>query len=117
MSRLLTIGALAKAVGMKAATIRTYESSGLLPAPARSASNRRLYGEEALCRLRFIGLARKLGFKVDDIHQFLALSDAPRHSCRQASTIAKRHLADIDSRIARLKTAKTEVALTIRQWA
>ncbi|EHN76887.1 DNA binding family, partial [Streptomyces coelicoflavus ZG0656] len=40
---LLTIGKLSAATGVKIPTIRFYEQVGLLPAPPRTASDRRLY--------------------------------------------------------------------------
>ncbi len=41
----LRIGALAAAVGLNPKTIRYYETLGLLPAPRRTATGYRLYGE------------------------------------------------------------------------
>ena len=51
---LLTIGALAKATGTKAETIRWYEREGILPVPWRTDGNYRNYGPEHLERLRFV---------------------------------------------------------------
>ena len=51
----LTIGALAKQVGVNLETVRFYERRRLLPAPPRSDSGYRLYPAEAARRLRFIG--------------------------------------------------------------
>ena len=47
------IGELAKATGCNIGTIRYYEREGLLPAPARSEGNYRLYGNEHVERLCF----------------------------------------------------------------
>lgn len=117
MPELLAIGALANATGVKVATIRYYEGIGLLPAPPRTASNRRLYDGASVRRLRFIRHARELGFEVDDIRQMLTLTDQPDRSCQEVDAIAQRHLTEIDSRLKRLKALRTEVARMLSDCA
>lgn len=114
---MFAIGALAEAAGVKVPTIRYYESIGLLPVPPRTESNRRLYGLDAVRRLRFIRHARELGFEIDDIQQLLTLADEPGRSCREVDAIAQKHLADINSRIDRLKALKAEVTRMIKHCA
>ncbi|MBP0491559.1 MerR family transcriptional regulator [Pararoseomonas indoligenes] len=104
-----TIGALARLADVKVPTIRYYEEIGLLPAAPRTESNRRLYGEEAVRRLRFIRHARDLGFEVEAIRQLLALADQPERPCAEVDGIARAHLAAIDDRIARLTALRTEI--------
>lgn len=113
MPKSLPIGALSEATGVKVPTIRYYESVGLMPEAPRSDGNRRLYDVDAVQRLRFIRHARELGFEVDDIRQLLDLSDQPDRSCGEVDAIAQRHLAEINSRIKRLKALKVEVARMI----
>ncbi len=117
MSQTVAIGALAEATGVKVPTIRYYEAIGLLPPPERTESNRRHYGKATVRRLRFIRHARELGFEVDAIRQLLDLSDQPDRPCREVDAIAQRHLADIESRIVRLRALKTEVSRMIKQCA
>jgi len=107
--RLQPIGQLAEASGIKVPTIRYYEQIGLLPSPPRSQGNRRLYPESAIQRLRFVRHARELGFEIDAIRQLLHLADQPDQSCADADSIARRHLADIESKIARLTALGNEV--------
>lgn len=113
MAKSLAIGALSEATGVKVPTIRYYESVGLMPAAARSEANRRTYDDAAIRRLRFIRHARELGFEVDDIRQLLDLSDQPDRPCGAVDAIAQRHLAEINSRIKRLKALKVEVTRMI----
>lgn len=54
MSATFTIGRVAEAAGCKLQTIRYYEQIGLLPRPARSAGNQRLYDKSNVDRLTFI---------------------------------------------------------------
>lgn len=113
MPKSLAIGALSEATGVKVPTIRYYESVGLMPAAPRSESNRRYYGDDTVRRLRFIRHARELGFEVDDIRQLLDLSDQPDRPCQEVDAIAQRHLADINSRLQRLRALKVEVTRMI----
>jgi len=108
-----TIGTLSKATGVKVPTIRYYEQVGLMTPAPRTASNRRLYGQTDVARLRFIRHARELGFEIDDIKQLLAFATEPSQSCSEVDTIARNHLHTIDSRIRRLKALRKEVARMI----
>lgn len=55
---------------MPASTLRFYEQAGLLPA-ARTGSGYRVYGEEAVARLEFIGAAKHLGLPLEEIRELL----------------------------------------------
>lgn len=105
----MAIGVLSEATGVKVPTIRFYEEIGLLPAPVRTASNRRSYGQPHLQRLRFIRHARDLGFAVDDIRELLAMTADPHASCAGADSIAQRHLGEIERRIAQLQSLRGEL--------
>lgn len=105
-----SIGRLARDTGVKVPTIRYYEDIGLLPAAPRTQSNRRTYDRSDVQRLRFIRHARELGFEIESIRQLMQLSSTPEAQCAEADQIAQLHLADIDSRIARLTALREEVA-------
>jgi len=105
----LSIGKLATAADVKVPTIRFYEQIGLLPAPDRSESDRRLYGEPTVRRLMFIRHARQLGFSVDAIRALLALSDNPDRPCEEANALAAEQLADVEAKIAQLEALRSEL--------
>lgn len=67
----LTIGHLAKQVGLDLETVRYHERRGLLPRPPRSASGYRLFPAEAARRLKFIRRAQELGFSLTEIGELL----------------------------------------------
>ncbi|MGU3399112.1 MerR family transcriptional regulator [Brucellaceae bacterium D45D] len=105
----IAIGEASKTSGVKVPTIRYYEQIGLLPAPPRTESNRRLYDKSDIQRLLFIRHARDLGFDVDAIRTLLQLQDNPDQSCSAADAIARARLADVEQRIAKLLSLKTEL--------
>ena len=105
----LTIGALSKAAAVNAETIRYYERSGLLPAPVRSASGYRYYGEDDIKRLRFIRRGRELGFSLEEIRSLLELASQPQQSCRVADELVQSHLVEVNTRIRDLQAIKVEL--------
>ena len=109
-SSLSTIGKLAATAGVKVPTIRFYEQIGLMPAPARTPSDRRLYDEASFRRLSFIRHARHLGFDLDAIRSLLDLSDHPDRPCAEANAIANRHLTAVTNKIAQLEALKAELS-------
>jgi DNA-binding transcriptional MerR regulator len=115
MDRLLAIGALSRESGVKVPTIRYYEQVGLLPPPPRTASQRRVYDDGAVRRVRFIRHARELGFEIEDIRTLLAMSAKPQASCDQADSIARRHLGQVERRIAQLGALREELQRMIAE--
>lgn len=106
----LTIGAVAKRVGVAIDTIRFYEREGLLPEPERRASGYRSYGESALAQLRFIRRAKGLGFKLEEIRELLALSSDRQRGVKVVKRRAEERLAAIDVRIAELQRVRDGLA-------
>ena len=90
-------------------TIRYYEQAGLLPIPGRTEGHQRRYGRAAVGRLNFIRHARELGFEVAAVRELLALSEQPYRPCAEVDSIACRHIADIDRRIAQLSALRREL--------
>ena len=110
-----TIGWLARQTDCKVQTIRYYEQIGLMPEPPRSEGNRRLYGAAHAGRLTFIRHARDLGFSLEAIRELLSLSENPDQPCSAADKLARAHLVDVNSRIARLEALKTELERMAQQ--
>ncbi|SEV98361.1 DNA-binding transcriptional regulator, MerR family [Cognatiyoonia koreensis] len=105
----LTIGQASVETDVKVTTIRFYEERGMLPAPPRTQSGRRMYGSDLVDRLKFIKHARALGFDLDDIAALLALSDDPEQTCNAADSMARKQLASVKARIAQLNGLRAEL--------
>jgi MerR family copper efflux transcriptional regulator len=106
----LTIGTVAKRVGVAIDTIRYYEREGLLPEPLRRASGYRSYDESAVRQLRFIRRAKDLGFTLDEIRDLLNLSADRHRGVKAVKQRAKQRLAAIDDRIAELTRVRDGLA-------
>ncbi|MEP7186749.1 MAG: heavy metal-responsive transcriptional regulator [Rhodanobacter sp.] len=106
----MTIGAVAKRVGVAIDTIRYYEREGLLPEPERRASGYRNYGEEAVSQLRFIRRAKGLGFTLEEIRELLALSVDRQRGVKAVKRRAEDRLAALDLRILELQRVRDGLA-------
>lgn len=109
----MQIGELAKATATKVETIRYYEQTGLLPAPARTLANYRSYGSDHLARLSFIRRARDLGFSIEQVRALLDLSDDRTRDCATVDNIANEHLREVDRKIADLTALRRELSAVI----
>jgi DNA-binding transcriptional MerR regulator len=111
----MKIGDLSRLTGTKVETIRYYEQIGLLPAPARTASNYRDYGNEHRQRLAFVRRARDLGFTLEQVRELLGLSDKREQSCEAVDVIARAHRDMVDRKISELRALRTELDRMIGQ--
>lgn len=106
----LRIGDLSRATDTKVETIRWYEKAGLLPQPARTGGNYRLYGSNELVRLQFIRRARDLGFSLDQVRKLLNLSGDAQTGCASVHDTARDHIEEVDRKIASLTALRQELA-------
>jgi len=106
----VTIGKLARDVGIGAGTLRYYEQLGLFPPAQRTAAGYRVYGAAAAARLRFIRRAQALGFSLEEVAELLALSDNPRARARDVKRVTQAKIADITQRIDALERMKQGLA-------
>src|SRR5215469_2928357 len=102
----LTIGRLAREVGINLETVRFYERRGLLPKPPRSASGYRLFPAETTRRLRFIRRAQELGFSLGEIRELMSLRIAPTAKSADARRCAEAKIADIEAKIKSLESMR-----------
>ncbi|MCJ2054762.1 MerR family transcriptional regulator [Methylobacterium sp. J-070] len=105
----IPIGELSRQTGVKVPTIRYYEEVRLMPAPIRTEGKQRRYSAAEISRLNFIRHARELGFEVEAIRELLEMNAQPDRSCADVDALTRRHLAEVDRRIARLIAMRGEL--------
>lgn len=116
MAAYLKVGELAASAGVGVQTLHYYERLGLLPKPGRSPSNYRLYSPEALRRVQFIKKAQALGFTLEEIKEILDLQAQGRAPCRCVVDVGKKHMQELDARIAALQAFRRSLAAVVPKW-
>jgi DNA-binding transcriptional MerR regulator len=112
----LTVSNLGAEVGLSAATVRYYEHLGLLPAPERSATGYRQYHKDAIERLRFIKSAQRLGLRLREIGELLAICDQGLCPCGHSEALLRARMAEIDTQVAELQAVRTELARAVERY-
>jgi len=127
--RNLTIGALAKRARVAPSVLRYYEKEGLLRPGLRTAAGYRLYGPEAERTLLFINRAKRLGFSLDDIRQFLAAEQPAPATGRKktgkskaaqggnVARIAEDRFLEIERRLTELLVLRHELEVFLREMS
>jgi Cd(II)/Pb(II)-responsive transcriptional regulator len=105
----MKIGELASNTDTPVQTIRFYEQEGLLPKPARSAANYRVYTEVHAERLAFIRRCRNLDMALDEIRELLRFKDKPERDCTNVNGLLDEHIEHVSQRIRELRSLEREL--------
>lgn len=116
MTALLSIGEAARRTGLPAKTIRYYEEIGLVH-PRRAANGYRAFGAAEVHSLHFVARARALGFSVDECRALLALYNDRSRASAEVKSIARKHLAEIETKIADLAAMRETLAHLVETCA
>lgn len=105
----MIISGLARRSGCPVETIRYYERQGLLPAPARSSGNYRLYRQIHVERLLFIRHCRSLDMTLDEVRNLLELRDRPQTSGAETTTLLENRIGQVTQRIEELQALQRQL--------
>lgn len=109
----MRIGELGLATGVDVETIRYYEKTGLLPAPARNPNGYRAYGSEHLERLAFIRHCRALDISLADIQRLLDFLTHPERDCGDIDRLIDGQLARVQARLQSMHALERQL-ITLR---
>jgi DNA-binding transcriptional MerR regulator len=112
---MLTIGVVARRVGVPTSTIRYYEKLGLLRLTPRLPNGYRVYDEREVALLDFVRRAQNLGLTLKEVSELLDLSRRGQEPCVRVRELARGHLQDIDLKIRQLKLLRRELQELLRQ--
>ncbi len=112
----LHVGAVAKKAVVGVQTLHYYERINLLPNPARSEANYRLYSADAVRRVTFIKKAQAVGFALAEIKEILDLKSHGRAPCHKVTELGEKHLQEIDARLAQLRAYRRAVVQSLTSW-
>jgi DNA-binding transcriptional MerR regulator len=105
----MSIGELSRAAELPVATIRYYESVGLLPKASRRAGGHREFSRVDLERLRFVTSRRALGFSIAQVRDLLDHAGPGTQPCADARASADLQLAAVRGRMAELKAIEASL--------
>lgn len=105
----MKIGQLAQASATPVETIRYYERAGLLPTPARTEGNFRVYEAAHLERLQFIRHCRGLDMSLDEVRVLLRFRDAPASDCGDVNALLDAHIGHVSMRIKELRLLERQL--------
>ena len=100
---MLTIGKLADATGVTPDTLRYYEKEGLVLASSHTEAGYRLYGSEAIRRVRFVKHAQSCGFTLSEIANLITLQTSDAACCGDVRSQAIEKKLQLEGRIRMLR--------------
>ncbi len=108
----MTVGEVAKKIGVTVRTLQYYDKEGLLSPSAESEGGRRLYTDKDLVTLHQIISLKSLGFSLDDIKRRLISLETPREVANalaeQADGIRKK-IEQLTASLTAIEQLKAEV--------
>ena len=108
----MTVGEVAKKMGITVRTLQYYDKEGLLAPSAESEGGRRLYTDKDLITLHQIMSLKSLGFSLDDIKQRLTSLETPADVANalteQANDIRKK-IEQLTESLTAIEQLKAEV--------
>jgi MerR family redox-sensitive transcriptional activator SoxR len=101
----LSIGEVARQVGVRTSTLRYYESIGLLP-PAERVNGRRRYDERSVQLLRVLLLAQKAGFTLAEMRTLVHGFEPDTPPAARWRVLARQKQIELDAQIAQAQQMK-----------
>ena len=100
----------AKRAGLTVKTVRYYANIGMVTPHQDPATSYRDYSEEDVAKLQFVGKARRFDFSVEECRELLGLYEDRNRPSREVKALTLKKVAEIDSRLAELKSLKDELS-------
>lgn len=113
---LMQIGDLAKESGKTVRAIHLYEELELLRPAARSKGRYRLYGKDALVRIRWIGKLQDMGFSLTDIQTIVRdweRSGSAPHAMVKMRAVYKKKLDETRAHLRRLVELEADIVASL----
>jgi DNA-binding transcriptional MerR regulator len=96
--------------------VRCYVRLGLLPAPERTAAGYSQYHQDAISRLRFIRSAQRVGLRLRETWELLAICDQGLCPCGHSEALLWTRMAEIDAQVAELQAVRAELARVVERY-
>ena len=109
---LVSIGDLAKSLGLTTRTLRYWEEAGIIEAAPRSDGSNRFYSLDIAKRVRFIVKLKELGLTIKELQDLYAAYGEAKHTDRMIPALVRildRHINLVDEKMARMASLRREI--------
>ena len=113
---MLTVNQLARRADAPAHVVRYYTRIGLLKPVAQRDNGYRLFAQSDAARLRFIRMAKQLGFTLHEIHEITRHAERGDSPCGDVRRIVKARIDENRRKIADMQSLQTRMEQALEQW-
>lgn len=113
-SQALTIGVLAKRMGLRTSAVRYYERHGILPGPQRLPNGYRVYDESALTYLRLLRQTQALGVPLKEARDLIRLLQRRQRPCERVHEMVTRRLGEVERTIRDLSLLRAKLRTLLK---
>jgi len=113
---MLTVNELAKQSTAPAHVVRYYTRIGLIKPSGQQDNGYRLFKPRDAHRLRFIRLAKKLGFTLSEIRQFTEHADKGESPCADVRRLVQLHIEENRAKIDAMLKLQDRMEQALKTW-
>lgn len=113
---MLTVNQLAVQANAPAHVVRYYTQIGLLQPSGQQANGYRLFSSRDAGRLRFIRMAKNLGFTLNEIKEITRHADMGESPCEDVRRIIQDRIEENRIRIREMQNLQQRMEQALRQW-
>lgn len=113
---MLTVNELAHNSGAPAHVVRYYVRIGLIQPAAQQENGYRLFQPKDASRLRFIRMAKHLGFTLNEIRQITRHADKGASPCEDVRKIIQHRIGENRAKIAEMIELQNRMEQALEQW-
>lgn len=113
---MLTVNELATQSGAPAHVVRYYVRIGLIQPAGQQENGYRLFTPQDATRLRFIRMAKHLGFTLNEIKQITRHADVGESPCEDVRKIIEHRIGENRAKIEEMMKLQTRMEQALEQW-
>ena len=113
---MLTVNELSIQAGAPAHVVRYYTRIGLIEPSAQQENGYRLFSTRDASRLRFIRMAKQLGFTLSEIREITRHAEHGESPCDDVRQIVQNHIEENRIKIEEMQKMQNRMEQALKQW-
>ena len=113
---MLTVNELAVQANAPAHVVRYYTRIGLISPASQQENGYRLFALQDAARLRFIRMAKNLGFTLNEIRQIIEHAELGGSPCEDVRRIIQNHIEENRVKIDEMLKLQTRMESALQKW-